>query len=434
MNKYISYQIDDKTKYIQFNNDIDFYEYLGDFPIINHYGLAIEIIKDNYNEILSYQRIDYENKSLLEIKKLLINDIKKHQILFPDYNNSSLNIISSIRNNFGYSSKYPIIPNLFNKKYKHVALLLLDGMGINVLNDNLSINGLFNKNLFTKLNCVFPSTTAASTTSIISGLTPLESGWTGWENYIKEFNRNIVLFSGENYYTKEKTGISGYDLMPYSPFFNDMNISSRLILPDYNKDNNSLKDLLKRSLEGFNNNDSLQYIYFTEPDTTMHINGEDSNLTKEVLNKIEKDVSWYYNNLKEDTILIITADHGHINTNMLNMYKNKRLFNLLERNPSNDSRCLTFKVKNNKDKEFIELFNHFYSEIYDLYSKDEAINFFGDINEDINPRINDFLADYIAVAKSNYYFNYSNSNHIFKSHHAGYTKEEMEVPVIVLRK
>ena len=154
--------------------------------------------------------------------------------------------------------------------------------------------------------------------------------------------------------------------MPYSPFFNDMNISSRLILPDYNKDNNSLKDLLKRSLEGFNNNDSLQYIYFTEPDTTMHINGEDSNLTKEVLNKIEKDVSWYYNNLKEDTILIITADHGHINTNMLNMYKNKRLFNLLERNPSNDSRCLTFKVKNNKDKEFIELFNHFYSEIYDL--------------------------------------------------------------------
>ena len=70
---------------------------------------------------------------------------------------------------------------------------------INVLNDNLSINGLFNKNLFTKLNCVFPSTTAASTTSIISGLTPLESGWTGWENYIKEFNRNIVLFSGENY-------------------------------------------------------------------------------------------------------------------------------------------------------------------------------------------------------------------------------------------
>ena len=139
-------------------------------------------------------------------------------------------------------------------------------------------------------------------------------------------------------------------------------------------------------------------------------------------------------NLKEDTILIITADHGHINTNMLNMYKNKRLFNLLERNPSNDSRCLTFKVKNNKDKEFIELFNHFYNEIYDLYSKDEALHFFGDINEDINPRINDFLADYIAIAKSNYYFNYSNSNHIFKSHHAGYTKEEMEVPVIVLRK
>ena len=76
MDKYISYQIDDKTKYIQFNNDIDFYEYLGDFPIINHYGLAIEIIKGKYNEILSYQKINYENKSLLEIILDILQNIQ----------------------------------------------------------------------------------------------------------------------------------------------------------------------------------------------------------------------------------------------------------------------------------------------------------------------------------------------------------------------
>ncbi len=426
-----TFYVNSNTLYLKFNSDSEMFDYLKDYEVINHYGLAVEIYKNNKYEILSYQNIDIENKTKEEIIITLENDIPKHDILIPNYNHSSLNIISSIRNNFGYSSKYDIIPNLFDKKYKRVVLLLLDGLGVNVLNDNIP-NGILAKHYFSKVNCVFPSTTAASTTSIISGLTPLESGWTGWENYVSELNRDIVLFTGENYYTKEKTGVTGYDLMPYEPFYSDMNIKGINILPDFNN-NEALKDILRRSLANLNG-ECYQYVYYTYPDTLMHIYGEDTIEIKDILNSIENDIEDYVNKLPKDTILIVTSDHGHINTKSLNLYLNNRIMSLLERKPSNDARALVFKVSSDNKERFVKEFNNFYGSIYDLYESRNALAFFGNNNDRINPRIKDFLGDYIAIGKSNYYFNYSNSNHIFKSHHAGMTKEEMEVPIIVFRR
>ena len=426
-----TFYVNSNTLYLKFNSDSEMFDYLKDYEVINHYGLAVEIYKNNKYEILSYQNIDIENKTKEEIIITLENDIPKHDILIPNYNHSSLNIISSIRNNFGYSSKYDIIPNLFDKKYKRVVLLLLDGLGVNVLNDNIP-NGILAKHYFSKVNCVFPSTTAASTTSIISGLTPLESGWTGWENYVSELNRDIVLFTGENYYTKEKMGVTGYDLMPYEPFYSDMNIKGINILPDFNN-NEALKDILRRSLANLNG-ECYQYVYYTYPDTLMHIYGEDTIEIKDILNSIENDIEDYVNKLPKDTILIVTSDHGHINTKSLNLYLNNRIMSLLERKPSNDARALVFKVSSDNKERFVKEFNNFYGSIYDLYESRNALAFFGNNNDRINPRIKDFLGDYIAIGKSNYYFNYSNSNHIFKSHHAGMTKEEMEVPIIVFRR
>lgn len=426
-----TFYVNSNTLYLKFNSDSEMFDYLKDYEVINHHGLAVEIYKNNKYEILSYQNIDIENKTKEEIIITLENDIPKHNILIPNYNHSSLNIISSIRNNFGYSSKYDIIPNLFDKKYKRVVLLLLDGLGVNVLNDNIP-NGILAKHYFSKVNCVFPSTTAASTTSIISGLTPLESGWTGWENYVSELNRDIVLFTGENYYTKEKTGVTGYDLMPYEPFYSDMNIKGINILPNFNN-NEALKDILKRSLANLNG-ECYQYVYYTYPDTLMHIYGEDTIEIKDILNSIENDIEDYVNKLPKDTILIVTSDHGHINTKSLNLYLNNRIMSLLERKPSNDARALVFKVSSDNKERFVKEFNNFYGSIYDLYESRNVLAFFGNNNDRINPRIKDFLGDYIAIGKSNYYFNYSNSNHIFKSHHAGMTKEEMEVPIIVFRR
>ena len=218
----------------------------------------------------------------------------------------------------------------------------------------------------------------------------------------------------------------------YEPFYSDMNIKGINILPDFNN-NEALKDILRRSLANLNG-ECYQYVYYTYPDTLMHIYGEDTIEIKDILNSIENDIEDYVNKLPKDTILIVTSDHGHINTKSLNLYLNNRIMSLLERKPSNDARALVFKVSSDNKERFVKEFNNFYGSIYDLYESRNALAFFGNNNDRINPRIKDFLGDYIAIGKSNYYFNYSNSNHIFKSHHAGMTKEEMEVPIIVFRR
>ena len=61
----------------------------------------------------------------------------KAKILFPDYTNSILNVTSTILKHYGADSIYPQIPVLeesLKVDSKHVLLVLLDGMGINIIN------------------------------------------------------------------------------------------------------------------------------------------------------------------------------------------------------------------------------------------------------------------------------------------------------------
>ena len=72
--------------------------------------------------------------------------------------------------------------------------MLYDGMGSNILKRNLSSNSFLNKNKLMNIDAVFPATTTASTTSVLSGKNPNEHGWLGWDLYFKEFDKTISIF------------------------------------------------------------------------------------------------------------------------------------------------------------------------------------------------------------------------------------------------
>ena len=79
-------------------------------------------------------------------------------------------------------------------KYKNVVILLLDGLGIDALQYHLSENSFFRKNLIKEYSTVFPPTTTSATTSIESGLTPLEHGWLGWSLYFSDIDKIVNAF------------------------------------------------------------------------------------------------------------------------------------------------------------------------------------------------------------------------------------------------
>ena len=65
-------------------------------------------------------------------------------ILMPNYEHSILNLITSILKNYKVETKYnglEKIDKLLEKKYKNVVLIILDGMGENVLkHNNISVS------------------------------------------------------------------------------------------------------------------------------------------------------------------------------------------------------------------------------------------------------------------------------------------------------
>ena len=141
--------------------------------------------------------------------------------VFPDYTNSSINMISSIKKSFGYTTKYnslEALDKLLPKK--HVGILLLDGMGMNILK-KLPEDSFLRRHLLCEIISTYPSTTVAATTSILTGKTPSETGWIGWHQYFDSILDDVILFRGRGFYN-DKPYPHITNSIPYDYFFKDM--------------------------------------------------------------------------------------------------------------------------------------------------------------------------------------------------------------------
>ena len=110
-----------------------------------------------------------------------------NEILLPNYEKSILNLITSVLKKYDVESDYSELNELkeiINKEYNNVVMLILDGMGENVLSYN-SPNGIFEKNKVCDITSVFPSTTTAAMTTYYSGKPPIETCWIAWTQYFK---------------------------------------------------------------------------------------------------------------------------------------------------------------------------------------------------------------------------------------------------------
>lgn len=409
------------------------------YQITDSIHLCVEITKDENSILLSFILVDEVDEN---IKDTLLSLDKEYRIVYPDYDHCMLNTIASIRKQFNGKPEYALdehMEQIFKEKnYKNVIVMLLDGMGENILENNLEESSFLRTHHLYTNTAIYPSTTAASTTATVSGVSPIRTGWLGWQNYFKEIKKNIILFNGREYFTDEPTGFSGYKALPYEPYYADLKVNGSIHNPNFNKINKKFKKVLKHSLKAIKKKkQNAQYVYFTDPDGLMHKYGTFDERVAAKLKEMDQDLAWYAHKLPKDTLLIISADHGHTNIKNIEFYHCTTLLKMLNRKPSNDSRCITFSVKEEYRTIFPKLFTDLFGYAYDILPSSEAMyrEYFGKRNEIPHTRVYDFLADFVAIAKNEYCFNYKGEEPIdFKSHHAGITADEMLVPVIVFRK
>lgn len=366
-------------------------------------------------------------------------------MLKPDYLNCILNIISSIKNYHNKDYVYPtnelLDKELEEFKPKHIILMLLDGLGSNILEKHKDVTPFLNLNKICDISSVFPPTTSAAIPACVSGKAPIETGWLGWENYIKEVDKHVVFFKNTDYIIGEKLNFNVLDIFPYKSFTEELDINSFSIGPSFYVDGcKTFKKFIDKAIKITKTNDlSFTYAYWDDPDYNLHEFGTTSIKVNKSLKNIDKNLIRLSKKV-EDTLIIITADHGHIDCSPIYLRQYQDLYNMLNKMPSNEARCTFYDVKDEYKESFKELFNKYFSDKFILMTKDEFLNneFLG-LNKysTKHERVDELISDFVSIGVSNYYFDYVNTevpDFVFKSHHAGLTKEELTIPLIIYKK
>lgn len=371
----------------------------------------------------------------------------EYEIMLPIKGKSLVNLSNSILKAMNVkttnSTLKELDSQLYQKEYKNIILLLYDGMGSSILDKYLSKESFLQKNKICNISSIFPATTVAATTSVLTGLEPSEHGWLGWDMFFKDDNETVSVYMNviKDTNISAKHNVKERPEMKYKTIIDRINEESSndayIVWPfDEKLPCNTLEEISERIYELCTRaNKKFIYAYYNNPDKLLHQEGFDSINVKNEMMKINSMTEKLYNKLPLETLIIVIADHGHVECKYKTLSENKELFNMLARTTSLEPRACAMKLREEIDKKYFEeLFLQVYGSDFKLYSKEEVIknHLFG--KELKHSIVNDNIGDYIAIAIKDSCLRYDENGKVFKTYHAGITKDEMEIPLIVLKK
>ncbi len=367
------------------------------------------------------------------------------RIIYPNYEDSIMNVSNSILKYYGVKNKYASIELLddeLKKGFNHIIYILMDGLGTNLVKNLLSKDDTLNKYMQKEITSVFPPTTVAATNAVLSGVPPIVNGHLGWIQYFEKEDVNLVVFQNIDSYD-EKRVISEDLRAKYISFERigeqihkqNHNIITNEIFPSFIKNGSAtFKEEVERVLLVTHNTDqSFNYLYWTEPDLVQHKTGINSEETKEIVTNLNKDFTELIENIDEDTIVICIADHGLTDIIEIPLFEDKELLSMLKRLPSLEPRAMNFFVKDGYLEKFKDMFKKKYSQHYKLYTAQEILDLklFGEGTK--HPMVDSFLGDFICLATDKYMLSL-NQERKYIGHHAGMSEDEMMVPLIIYSK
>ena len=149
---------------------------------------------------------------------------------------------------------------------------------------------------------------------------------------------------------------------------------------------------------------------------------------------LEKMVEETVNGLS-DTLFLITADHGHMDSINHCILDHPEVMDCLVRMPSIEPRTLNLFVKKECIDTFPEIFRKNFGDDFLLLTREEVLreHLFGPGN--CCPGLRDMIGDYVALAVSAVsIFNTHYEAQVMPGGHAGLTAEETRIPLIIVEK
>ena len=364
---------------------------------------------------------------------------------FPDYENCGLNVISSVARYMKAPFRHRPLPALDRLleagRYRNVVLFLLDGMGMDALAHDLPADSFFNTHIFRELSAVFPSTTTAATTAIETDYAPSEHGWLGWSLYFHEIDRMVDVFPNRVSVTREVAAPYhvGETYLPLHPVFDRITAAgyakAALISPFGDPKYPELSDIREALISGCREEGPhFFYAYWGDPDHTMHESGVYADEVRKVLKELEAYIQDLALTLPDDTLLLVTADHGLIDVSHLYVTDHPELTETLLRPTSVEPRATVFYVKPDRLADFPALFKEAFPEGFALMTGEE-FRLSGILGPgEPTPKLKDLTGDFVAVSLTGACLDYAPKESMLKGAHAGLTRLEMRVPLIAAKK
>ena len=404
----------------------------------------------------------------------------QHDIIYPDYTGQSiLNIPSSICHLLGVPGigAGPLNQEILNplgEGINRIVFILMDALALFRLQRWMEDGSapiwkeLSQDGLLAPLTSITPSTTSAALTSLWTGRSAAEHGILGYEMWLKEYGvvANTILHTPISFENDAGSlakagfkpgsfmelptlgshlahyGVKSYALQHKSiarsglsqMFFNHVDVRAF----------NTAADLwinLRHLLDQRPAERMYAWAYWGGVDHFGHFYGPDDERTVAEFAMFSVVFEQYFLNClrpveRKDTLLILGADHGQINTFEDPHYELRNHPDLVRRLhilPSGENRLAYLFVRPGQPEAVREYIEQTWPNQFSLLDTARAVEagLFG--SGELHPRLFDRLGEYIVVARGNAYLWWADKKNFLIGRHGGLHPEEMLVPFLAVR-
>ncbi|UCF27588.1 MAG: alkaline phosphatase family protein [Chloroflexota bacterium] len=421
-----------------------------------------------------------------DLTEQLLPDMRAHRLpgfnlggdyVYPDYEGRSLvNVPASIClwlgvPTIGASPLAAQLTTSLQGQYQNVILILMDALSLNLFTKLLNAGKipvwekLIEGGILAPLTSITPSTTAAALTSLWTGTGAIEHGIVGYEMWLKEYGMvvNSILQAPMSFRggvgSLEKTGFEpesfirptllGTHLSNHgieSHGFQHQSIArsglSRMLLQDVKvspfRSQSDLWSNLRSLLRNNPDERKFVWVYWGEVDYFSHNYGPDDERTmNELVNFSDQLGALFLDQLnpaiRTDTLLILMADHGQINTQPdphYDLSNHPGLTRRLHIMPTGENRLAFLYLRPGQGEAAREYIERTWPGQFAFLDPVFAVEagLFG-IGEP-HPRLFDRIGDLIVVARGSAYWWWSKGRDHLEGRHGGLSADEMLVPFL----
>ena len=344
---------------------------------------------------------------------------------------------------------------------RHLALVLVDGMGMSAL-ANAGVAEL-GARVRLELDSVFPATTACAMTTVATGRWPAQHGIPGWHAYLAERELSATVLPFLERHTGRRLrrlGVQAAEIWPLPSRFAEVTGNMEVHVPlvyllsTFNRYLNgrcktrgyrSLRQAQRRILRRLQGASrrraprTITYWYIPDYDSACHTTASPAGRHAGRCSRFRRSCWSWRRRPRTTSVVAVTADHGLIDLGegeSAPLFPGDPLLDCLRCPPSGEARTPHFHVQPGKEAELVQRVTDLAGDRLALLSQGEAeeLRLFGP--EPLSDLARRRFGDYVGIALASYTLGYYESSDATSLHHVGVhggmCPAEVRIPLVIL--